>query len=284
MANPEHLERLKKGVKVWNRWYRKQQGTADLTCAYLDGLDLSAVDLYRVNLSSANLHGATLNNADLRYANLCDINFITANLDGARLSYANLRGAKLNGARLRQADLRDSELEGANLRGAWLSGTVMAGVDLGGVRGLSDVVHRSPSILNIDTIYMSRGKIPDKFLRGCGVPENFITYMKSLTGSAFEFYSVFISYSTKDQDFADRLHADLQDKGVRCWLATEDLKIGDPFRQRIDESIRLHDKLLLVLSEHSVQSSWVQDEVEAALERDAGRSGWCCSPFALTMR
>src|SRR5213079_1416055 len=44
--------------------------------------------------------------------------------------------------------------------------------------------------------------------------------------------------------------------------------IGDPFRQRIDESIRLHDKLLLILSEHSVNSPWVQDEVEAALERE----------------
>jgi hypothetical protein len=79
---------------------------------------------------------------------------------------------------------------------------------------------------------------------------------------------VLISHSTKDHDFADRLHADLQNKGVRCWFAPEDLKIGDPFRQRIDESIHHYDKLLLVLSEHSVQSSWVQDEVEAAIERE----------------
>ena len=41
-----------------------------------------------------------------------------------------------------------------------------------------------------------------------------------------------------------------------------------PSGQRIDESIRLHDKLLLILSEHSVNSPWVQDEVEAALERE----------------
>src|SRR5215207_600034 len=40
-----------------------------------------------------------------------------------------------------------------------------------------------------------------------------------------EFYSCFISYSSKDQDFAERLHVDLQNNGVRCWFAPEDLKI-----------------------------------------------------------
>jgi hypothetical protein len=33
-------------------------------------------------------------------------------------------------------------------------------------------------------------------------------------------------------------------------------------------TIRLHDKVLLVLSEHSVNSSWVRSEVENALERE----------------
>jgi hypothetical protein len=39
-------------------------------------------------------------------------------------------------------------------------------------------------------------------------------------------------------------------------------------RQRIDDEIKGHDKLLLILSEHSVQSDWVRDEVEACLERE----------------
>ena len=55
---------------------------------------------------------------------------------------------------------------------------------------------------------------------------------------------------------------------MRCWFAPEDLKIGDRIRDRIDESIRLHDKLLLILSENSVSSLWVGDEVEAAFERE----------------
>ena len=91
-------------------------------------------------------------------------------------------------------------------------------------------------------------------------------------GRAIEFYSCFISYSSKDQEFAERLHADLQAKGVRCWFAPHDLKIGDRFRQRIDEAIRVHDKLLLILSEHSIESDWVATEVEAAFEKERQRA------------
>ena len=40
------------------------------------------------------------------------------------------------------------------------------------------------------------------FLRGAAVLENFIAFMKSLTRVALEFHSVFILYSTKDQEFA----------------------------------------------------------------------------------
>ena len=68
--------------------------------------------------------------------------------------------------------------------------------------------------------------------------------------------------------FAKRLYADLQSNHVRCWFAPEDMKIGDEIRLRIDESIRVYDKLLIVLSEHSVESIWVEDEVEAALEKE----------------
>ncbi|HEU5375784.1 MAG TPA: TIR domain-containing protein [Ktedonobacteraceae bacterium] len=54
---------------------------------------------------------------------------------------------------------------------------------------------------------------------------------------------------------ARRLHADLQAEGVRCWFAPEDMKIGNRIRQRIDEAIHLQDKLLLLLSVHSLASS-----------------------------
>jgi len=132
------------------------------------------------------------------------------------------------------------------------------------------VNHEEPSTIGIDTIIRSQGKIPEIFLRNAGIPDSIIEAIPALVGSLepIDYYSCFISYSSKDQAFAERLHADLQSKGVRCWFAPEDMKIGDEIRLRIDESIRVYDKLLLVLSKHSVESIWVGDEVEAALEKE----------------
>src|ERR1039458_617590 len=76
------------------------------------------------------------------------------------------------------------------------------------------------------------------------------------------------SATPKDQDFAERLHADLQEKKLRVWFAPEHLMIGDRFQERIEESIRLYDKVMIVLSESSVQSRWVEREANAARERE----------------
>ena len=118
--------------------------------------------------------------------------------------------------------------------------------------------------------FVSKGRSPKTFLRGCGVPEALIKSLPSILGAMepIQFYSCFISYSSKDQPFAERLYADLQGKGVRCWYAPEDLKIGEKIRVGIDESIWIHDKLLLVLSKYSVASDWVEKEVETAMEKE----------------
>ncbi len=95
------------------------------------------------------------------------------------------------------------------------------------------------------------------------------------------FQSCFISYSAKNQKFAERIHADLRKNGVRCWFAPEDLKIGEPFRQRIDEAIHVYERLLLILSAHSVQSDWVREETESCLERERREGRFVLFPVRL---
>ena len=275
MANQEHLKILKQGRDAWRQWryatiprIMPDLSGADLTQAALDEMDLRMADLSAAKLSGAMLVGAQLMGADLRAADLrvADLNLADlygANLRAANLTWANLVAANLNAAKLTEANLTDSRM----------SSTILGKIDLRSVKGLETVNHRGPSTIGIDTIYLSQGRIPEIFLRGAGVPEAFITYMHSLAGSTFEYYSCFISYSSKDQEFAERLYADLQAKGVRCWYAPEDLKIGDKFRQRIDDAIRFHDKLLVVLSESSVRSTWVESEVGAAFERESRQDG-----------
>lgn len=229
MANQEHLDILRKGIDVWNQWRNEHMDVRP---------DLSHSDL---------------NHAD--FSNAC---FFIADLSHADLSNAHLDGVDLNGA----------DLSGANFHNARVGWTTFGNVDLSGVQGLEAVKHEGPSTIGIDTVYRSHGIIPEAFLKGAGVDDTFITYIRSLIGKTIEYYSCFISYSSKDQAFAERLYADLQSRGVRCWFAPEDLKIGDHYHQRIDESIHLCDKLVLVLSEQALQSAWVEREVVAAREKE----------------
>jgi len=94
---------------------------------------------------------------------------------------------------------------------------------LSAVNNLDQVEHVGPSTIGIDTLYKSNGKIPESFLRGCGVPDILITYLPSLVGPGIEFYSSFISYSHKDEEFAQRLHARMQQERLRVWFAPHDM-------------------------------------------------------------
>jgi hypothetical protein len=237
--------------------------SADLNDATLNGAYLQGANLTSANLSGGYLLGARIERTLLYGANLRKADFMMANVRKADLRQADLREANLG-----MANLDEAELGRADLSGAMIGWTAFGNCDLSDVKGLDTLRHVGPSTIGIDTIYRSQGKIPLAFLRGAGVPENFIEYMGSLTGKALEFYSCFISYSTKDQEFADRLYADLQNKGVRCWFAPHDIKAGKKIHEQIDVAIRTHEKLLLILSPNSMKSEWVKTEIRKARKRE----------------
>ncbi len=304
MAKPEHLAILEQSVDVWNRWREQDLGIvpdlaeahlseANLIHVHLKWANLSCANLSCANLNWANLIGAYLTGANLIGASLRGADLVTTNLSGANLSGANLIGADLTGAYLTGADLTKASLTGADLTGANLDGanldganfnnaqlegtnfssagmrwTVFGGVDLSTAKGLDQVQHIGRSTVGIDTLYLSKGEIPEIFLRGAGVPDEIIVLQATLRGQPVEFYSVFISYSHADKSFARRLYDGLQGRGIRCWLDEHQLLPGDPVYESIDRGIRLWDKVLLCCSESSLKSWWVDNELKTALEKE----------------
>jgi isopentenyl diphosphate isomerase/L-lactate dehydrogenase-like FMN-dependent dehydrogenase len=169
---------------------------------------------------------------------------------------------------LRQANLYRAILDGANFNNVLCGQTFFTNVDLSAVRNLEMVRHRYPSIISVDTIYNSKGNISSKFLEGCGVPETMITFAKSLVANPIEYYSCFISYSTKDDEFARRLNERMKGEGLRVWFAPEEMKAGQKIHEQLYDAIRYHDKLILVLSEASMNSNWVQSEIRRARKHE----------------
>jgi hypothetical protein len=262
----------------------------NLKHASLNGAMLVDANLEYADLDDASLHGTALTHASLRDATLIRADLNSANLVEADLMYADLSNTNLTGTNLTITKLAHTILAATNMTNSFVGDTLFSGVSLVGVTGLSFVKHVAPSFVSVDTLEMTAadlGKDPSKqheieqFLEGVGVPKDYIGFFRSRIGKPIQFYSCFISYSTKDQEFADRLYADLRSRNIRCWLATEDLKIGDRFRMKIDEAIRVHDKLLIVLSETSVDSTWVENEVEAAFEKEKKRGEPVLFPIRL---
>jgi hypothetical protein len=161
-------------------------------------------------------------------------------------------------------------MTGADLREAVLADTVFGHTTLSEVKGLDQCRHRGPSFIDFRTLDNS-GPLPTAFLRGVGLSDRLIEYLPSLLNEAIQHYSCFISYCSKDQAFAERLHADLQNKGVRCWFAPHDMPIGAKIIDALDEAIRLRDKVLLILSADAIASDWVEGEVTRALDEERTR-------------
>ncbi len=174
------------------------------------------------------------------------------------------------------------------LKWSRVSSTIFGKLDLSNTQGLEQTYHLGPSIIGMDTIFLSKGKIHEGFLKGCGLSDlqlKILQFAKPglksgdatqigydlinmYNGQGIRFYSCFISYNNRDKKFAKKLYDELQENGVRCWFAQEDMKIGDRIRPRIDQEIRIYEKFLVILSYNSIDSEWVGDEVEAALEEE----------------
>lgn len=86
--------------------------------------------------------------------------------------------------------------------------------------------------------------------------------------SEVPYHSVFISYSTADEEFGQKLYESLNDAGMRVWFAPHDIKPGKKIHHQIYSAIEQYDKLLLVLSGASMKSDWVGTELYKARNRE----------------
>ena len=286
MANPAHVDILKSNVQVWNEWRKKnRESRVDLREANLDGLNLSNANLSGVllarssmkktkliranlrgaKLTASNLSGSDLTGADLYRANLFRSNLSQSKLIKANLTKANLSKADLSRTILSRSDFSGADMSGASLAHAALYETIFGGTHLGEATGLENCLHHGPSTIDHRTIIKSRN-LSQQFLRGCGLPDELISHFRAYISNELQTHTCLISCSKADLLFSRQLHDNLQQQGIRCWIIPEELKGGRDLQIQVSQALGPQDKLILVLSEQSMGSEWIMEEIQSTRE------------------
>ncbi|HTF19706.1 MAG TPA: toll/interleukin-1 receptor domain-containing protein [Chryseolinea sp.] len=80
--------------------------------------------------------------------------------------------------------------------------------------------------------------------------------------------SVFISYSSKDKDFVDKLGIRLVTDRIKVWVDRWEINVGDSLINKIQDALGESSFLLVVLSNSFVQSEWCKKELNSGLIRE----------------
>src|SRR5262249_28775342 len=100
------------------------------------------------------------------------------------------------------------------------------------------------------------------------------------TAAPLQTSNIFISYSHTDAAFVDALERKLLNAGILYWRDIHH-SVAGPLEKQVDRAMRQNPTVLLVLSQHSVDSDWVQHEARTARElaKELNRPTLC--PVAL---
>jgi hypothetical protein len=80
--------------------------------------------------------------------------------------------------------------------------------------------------------------------------------------------SIFLSHNFRDKPFARRLARDLENQRIGFWLDEAEIKVGQSLIEKIREGIDKVDYVAVILSPDSVDSAWVQREVDVAMNQE----------------
>jgi hypothetical protein len=80
-------------------------------------------------------------------------------------------------------------------------------------------------------------------------------------------HDVFVSYASQDATVANSIVENLEQHGLRCWIAPRDVKPGAQYADAIVRAINDARAVLLVMSGSAVGSSHVAREVERAASK-----------------
>jgi len=146
------------------------------------------------------------------------------------------------------------------------------------VEWLTDLSDAQGGDLRVEDAMRASTRLVGRVLRLWGLAEE---HGLEVGFGTLPYHSVFISYSTDDEEFCDRLYEGLRNAGVRVWYAPHDIKPGRKIHRQLQYAISGRDKLLIVLSDASMHSSWVETELYDARQREQTEGVQMLFPISL---
>ncbi len=92
---------------------------------------------------------------------------------------------------------------------------------------------------------------------------------------------IFLSHSHHDNGFVEKLAFELHYNGADCWLDLWEMQVGDSIRRRVESGVEKADWLVVVLSQYSVESEWVNHELNMGFVRELDERGVFILPVVL---
>ena len=114
------------------------------------------------------------------------------------------------------------------------------------------------SLLRNAGLYCDIAAVPRGYDRaGTGVAQDAIGAMQ---------YDLFISHSSADAAMAVAWVDDIETRGIKCWIAPRDIRVGANYQSEIVRGIENSSGILLLFSRSTNESEHVLREVELANE------------------
>lgn len=83
---------------------------------------------------------------------------------------------------------------------------------------------------------------------------------------------VFISHSSTDKRFVRTLKDDLNENNIETWFDEDELDIGDSLADKLEIALDQSSHFLIILSPTSINSEWVNFEIQKAIKNKTNKS------------
>ncbi len=128
--------------------------------------------------------------------------------------------------------------------------------------------------IEINNIQLLTKKLSEIFLVENIVPYDRVDYQfKQTITRKLPKSSLFISHSTLDKPFAKKLISELSnDDLIKFWIDEQEIVAGDDIQKTITSALQKSDFLLIIISENSTKSSWVNFEISQFMSIANGKN------------